>query len=115
MSISPADWYNFRGQTAVVTGGAGVLGTAICRALASAGARVAVLDLRPEPAELLAAELGGGASRRGLQCAGQSQRGSRRAKSDGSLRARGYSHQWRGRQQAASHHQRGAIFLRPAC
>ncbi len=61
MSSSPAEWFDLGGQTAVVTGGAGVLGTAICRALASAGARVAVLDLRPEPAEALAAELGGGA------------------------------------------------------
>jgi NAD(P)-dependent dehydrogenase (short-subunit alcohol dehydrogenase family) len=48
-------------QVAVVTGGAGVLCAAMCRALAEAGAKVAVLDLRPEPAQALAAELGHGA------------------------------------------------------
>ncbi|MEJ5224009.1 MAG: SDR family oxidoreductase [Anaerolineales bacterium] len=55
---SPAARYDLGGQTAVVTGGAGVLGADICRALAQAGATVVVLDLRPEPAEALAAELG---------------------------------------------------------
>ncbi len=53
--------FGLRGRTAVVTGGAGVLCAAICRALAEASVRVAVLDLRPEPAEALAAELGNGA------------------------------------------------------
>lgn len=58
--------YDFSGQTAVVTGGAGVLCAAMCRALAEAGASVAVLDLRAEPAEALAAELGNGAI--GIAC-----------------------------------------------
>jgi NAD(P)-dependent dehydrogenase (short-subunit alcohol dehydrogenase family) len=53
--------FDIRGQVAVVTGGAGVLCAAMCRALAGAGVRVAVLDLRAEPAETLAAELGDGA------------------------------------------------------
>ena len=57
MSIS----FDIQGKVAVVTGGAGVLCTAMCRALAEAGAKVAVLDLRPEPAESLAAEIGNGA------------------------------------------------------
>ena len=48
-------------QVAVVTGGAGVLCDSMCRALAQAGARVAVLDLRVDSAEALAAELGDGA------------------------------------------------------
>jgi len=47
--------YNITGKTAVVTGGAGVLCAGMCRALATAGARVAVLDLNGESAELLAA------------------------------------------------------------
>ena len=55
------DLFDIQGKTAVVTGGAGVLCAAMCRALAAAGVRVAVLDLRQEPAEALAAELGGGA------------------------------------------------------
>ncbi|MGB8251735.1 MAG: SDR family oxidoreductase [Anaerolineaceae bacterium] len=46
--------YDISGKTAVVTGGAGVLCAAICRALADAGAKVAVLDLNSEAAESLA-------------------------------------------------------------
>jgi NAD(P)-dependent dehydrogenase (short-subunit alcohol dehydrogenase family) len=53
--------FDVQGKIAVVTGGAGVLCAAMCRALAEAGAKVAVLDLRLEPAEALAAELGNGA------------------------------------------------------
>jgi len=49
--------YNISGKIAVVTGGAGVLCAAMCRALAAAGAKVAVLDLNAEAAEALAAEL----------------------------------------------------------
>jgi NAD(P)-dependent dehydrogenase (short-subunit alcohol dehydrogenase family) len=62
MSVS----FDVQEKTAVVTGGAGVLCAAICRALAEAGAKVAVLDLRPEPAEALAVELGNGAI--GIAC-----------------------------------------------
>ena len=53
--------FDIQGKVAVVTGGAGVLCAAMCRALAEAGAKVAVLDLRPESAESLAAEIGNGA------------------------------------------------------
>ncbi len=53
--------FNVQGKVAVVTGGAGVLCAAMCRELAAAGAQVAVLDLRLEPAQALAAELGNGA------------------------------------------------------
>jgi NAD(P)-dependent dehydrogenase (short-subunit alcohol dehydrogenase family) len=49
--------FNLAGKTAVVTGGAGVLCAAICRALAQAGAKVAVLDLNPEAAKALAVEI----------------------------------------------------------
>jgi NAD(P)-dependent dehydrogenase (short-subunit alcohol dehydrogenase family) len=49
--------FDFTGKTAVVTGGAGILCAGICRVLASAGARVAVLDIRQEAVETLAAEL----------------------------------------------------------
>jgi NAD(P)-dependent dehydrogenase (short-subunit alcohol dehydrogenase family) len=50
--------FDISGQTVVVTGGAGVLCASMCRALAAAGANVAVLDLNAEAAESLAAELG---------------------------------------------------------
>ena len=50
--------FSLNNQVAVVTGGAGVLCAAMCRALAEAGAKVAVLDLRLERAETLATEIG---------------------------------------------------------
>lgn len=40
--------FDLSGKTAVVTGGGGVLCTAICNALARAGAKVAVLELRED-------------------------------------------------------------------
>jgi NAD(P)-dependent dehydrogenase (short-subunit alcohol dehydrogenase family) len=61
--------YNLSGKTAVVTGGAGVLCTAMCRVLAAAGAKVAVLDLNQEAAEKLAVELrSSGAEAIGVAC-----------------------------------------------
>ncbi len=62
MSVS----FDVQGKVAVVTGGAGVLCAAMCRELAAAGAKVAVLDLRLEPAETLAVELGNGSM--GVAC-----------------------------------------------
>jgi len=47
------------GQTAVVIGGAGVLGGALCRGLVQAGARVLVADLMEEPCKVRVAELCG--------------------------------------------------------
>jgi len=52
--------FNIENKTAVVTGGAGVLCDAMCHILAEACVKVAVLDLRAEPAEALAASLGNG-------------------------------------------------------
>lgn len=45
------------GRVAIVTGGAGAIGTAICRMLAANGARVAVADINLDGAQALAAEL----------------------------------------------------------
>ncbi|MGB8212015.1 MAG: SDR family oxidoreductase [Anaerolineales bacterium] len=50
--------FSIQDQVAVVTGGAGVLCSDMCRALAGAGAKVVVLDRRHAPAAALAAELG---------------------------------------------------------
>ncbi|MGD0876690.1 MAG: SDR family oxidoreductase [Anaerolineales bacterium] len=58
--------FSIQDQVAVVTGGTGVLCSAMCRVLAEAGARVAILGHRSEPAEALAAELGQDAI--GLAC-----------------------------------------------
>ena len=44
-------------QVAVVTGGAGVLCAALCKALAESGASVAILDLNEKAAQDLAAEI----------------------------------------------------------
>ncbi len=49
--------FDLSGQTAVVTGGAGVLCSTICHALAAAGVKVAVLDVNLDAAECLAAEI----------------------------------------------------------
>jgi NAD(P)-dependent dehydrogenase (short-subunit alcohol dehydrogenase family) len=49
-----------RGKTAVVTGGATLIGAAVVRAFREAGARVAVADIDAENGERLAAELGDG-------------------------------------------------------
>jgi NAD(P)-dependent dehydrogenase (short-subunit alcohol dehydrogenase family) len=49
--------FDITGRVAVVTGGAGVLCAAMCRKLASLGAKVAVLDLNSSAAEGLAAEI----------------------------------------------------------
>ena len=48
---------DFSGQIVVVTGGAGVLCATVCRTLAGAGAKIAILDINPDAAERLAIEI----------------------------------------------------------
>ena len=57
----------FKGKAAIVTGGAGGIGDAICRRLASEGARVHVLDTNAGAAEKLASDIGGTAHAVDLQ------------------------------------------------
>jgi NAD(P)-dependent dehydrogenase (short-subunit alcohol dehydrogenase family) len=52
-----AEWFGLDGLVAVVTGGSGALGSAIARALAGAGARVALLGRRRDPLVAVAHEL----------------------------------------------------------
>lgn len=56
------EMFDVSGKVAVITGGAGVLCSALSRALGRAGARVAVLDIALEPAEKVAQDIiaGGG-------------------------------------------------------
>jgi len=48
---------NLKGQVAVVTGGGGVLCGVMAKAIAECGAKVAILDLKPEAAEKVADEI----------------------------------------------------------
>jgi NAD(P)-dependent dehydrogenase (short-subunit alcohol dehydrogenase family) len=50
---------NIQGQSALVTGGGSGLGEAVARALATLGAKVAVLDVNAAGAQRVAAEVGG--------------------------------------------------------
>jgi len=59
----------FSGTVAVVTGGGGVLCSAMSRALSDAGAKVAVLDINPEAAEKVAEAIhAGGGEALGVRC-----------------------------------------------
>jgi NAD(P)-dependent dehydrogenase (short-subunit alcohol dehydrogenase family) len=57
--ISYTGLYDLRGKSAIVTGGAGILGRHFCAGLAESGADVAVVDLQQAAARELAAELHG--------------------------------------------------------
>lgn len=48
----------FEGKTALITGGSGGIGAAICRRFASEGAHVTICDLNADASEALAAEIG---------------------------------------------------------
>ncbi len=58
--------FRFDGDVALVTGGAGILGSTFCRALAKQGAEVAVVDLGQEAADEVAEQIGGNAA--GFAC-----------------------------------------------
>ena len=51
------DKFNLAGKVALVTGGAGLLGSEFCHTLAQAGAHVAVVDLNGSSAEIVSQEL----------------------------------------------------------
>lgn len=50
---------DLEGQVAIVTGGAGLVGTAVCRTFAAAGATVVIVDQEADKANNLINELGG--------------------------------------------------------
>jgi NAD(P)-dependent dehydrogenase (short-subunit alcohol dehydrogenase family) len=64
-----SDSFDLNGKTAVVTGGGGVLCRSMACELASRGAKVAVLDLRPEAAQSAADEIArAGGKAIGVEC-----------------------------------------------
>jgi NAD(P)-dependent dehydrogenase (short-subunit alcohol dehydrogenase family) len=50
--------YDFTGQTVVITGGAGILGSEFACTLANFGANVAILDIKLEPGKVLLERMG---------------------------------------------------------
>ena len=58
--------FDFTGQTVVITGGTGILGSDIACAMAGMGANVAILDLNLAPGPALLERMGEGASRAAL-------------------------------------------------
>ncbi len=51
------DFSDLKGKVCVITGGAGIIGQALCEALAAAGIKTAIIDLNLEAASALAAGL----------------------------------------------------------
>ena len=53
----PISFHDLKGKVCVITGGAGVLGTAIVKGLASVGMKIAIADINKEVADKVAAEI----------------------------------------------------------
>ncbi|MBD8519611.1 SDR family oxidoreductase [Lysinibacillus fusiformis] len=57
MSVNYFERFNLKGKNAIVTGGAGILGSYFCKGLADAGAQVAVVDINIEEATKVAEQI----------------------------------------------------------
>jgi len=55
--MKPISFNDLQGKVCVITGGAGVLGTAMVKAIASVGTKIAIADINKEVAEKVAAEI----------------------------------------------------------
>jgi len=55
--MEPLSFNDLKGKVCVITGGAGVLGTAMVKAIASVGTKVAIADINKEVADKVAAEI----------------------------------------------------------
>jgi len=57
MKMNPISFNDLKGKVCVITGGAGVIGAAMVRAMASVGVKIAIVDINPERSEQMAAEI----------------------------------------------------------
>ncbi len=57
--MKPISFDDLKGKVCVITGGAGVLGSAMVKALASVGMKIAIADINKEIADKVAAEIAG--------------------------------------------------------
>lgn len=55
--MQPLSFNDLKGKVCVITGGAGVLGSAMVKAIASVGTKIAIADINKEIAEKVAAEI----------------------------------------------------------
>ena len=55
--MKPTSFNDLKGKVCVITGGAGVLGSAMVRSMASVGMRIAIADINKEVADKVAAEI----------------------------------------------------------
>ena len=55
--MKPISFEDLRGKVCVITGGAGVLGSAMVKAMASVGMKIAIADINKEVADKVAAEI----------------------------------------------------------
>ncbi|SHE70458.1 NAD(P)-dependent dehydrogenase, short-chain alcohol dehydrogenase family [Mariniphaga anaerophila] len=57
--MKPMSFDDLKGKVCVITGGAGVLGSAMVRSMASVGMKIAIADINKEVADKVAAEISG--------------------------------------------------------
>ena len=57
MMMKPMSFDDLKGKVCVITGGAGVLGSAMVKAMASVGMKIAIADINKEVADKVAAEI----------------------------------------------------------
>jgi NAD(P)-dependent dehydrogenase (short-subunit alcohol dehydrogenase family) len=55
--MNPISFNDLSGKVCVITGGAGVIGSAMVKAMASVGVKIAIVDINPERSEQMAAEV----------------------------------------------------------
>jgi NAD(P)-dependent dehydrogenase (short-subunit alcohol dehydrogenase family) len=55
--MNPISFNDLNGKVCVITGGAGVIGSAMVKALASVGVKIAIVDINPERSEQMATEI----------------------------------------------------------